>query len=328
MTDQEERSIERARLIRQVRQRLEGLGLAGIDRVETPKWRTDSSSAKRPATTAAPSPPVAVAVAATAPAPIAPSAPVEVPPPPQARASEPISIGEILSKPTPTIRTPTAPAIAGGLFEAGGFDSPPPDPEEKARLLEELSRETAACVRCPALASSRTQTVFGTGDPNAALMFVGEAPGEDEDRLGVPFIGRAGQLLTDMITKGMGLTRDQVFIANVVKCRPTEGVNKNRPPTPQEMATCRPFIERQIEIVRPKFLCLLGKSAASSLLETGSPMAMLRNRWFRYRGIPTMVTFHPSYLLRTPEDKKLAWEDLKRLMQAMGIQPPDRKKTP
>jgi DNA polymerase len=153
-------------------------------------------------------------------------------------------------------------------------------------------------------------------------MFVGEAPGADEDRTGVPFVGRAGVLLTDMITKGMGLARDEVYIANILKSRPPE----NRNPEPPEIANCLPYLERQIEIIRPQFLCLLGRIAASTLLDTALPLARLRGKWHRYRGIPTAVTYHPAYLLRNPADKKKAWEDLQMLMKAMGLTPPDRRK--
>ena len=153
-------------------------------------------------------------------------------------------------------------------------------------------------------------------------MFVGEAPGAEEDRTGEPFVGRAGILLTDMITKGMGLSRADVYIANILKSRPPE----NRNPEPPEIANCLPYLERQIEIIRPEFLCLLGKIAASALLNTAMPLARLRGKWHRVMGIPTVVTYHPSYLLRVPADKKKAWEDLQFLMQAMGIQPPARRK--
>ncbi len=153
-------------------------------------------------------------------------------------------------------------------------------------------------------------------------MFIGEAPGADEDRTGRPFIGRAGALLTDMITKGMGLTREEVYIANVLKSRPPD----NRTPLPDEVANCLPYLERQVEIVRPEFLCLLGKTAASALLETALPLGRLRGKWHRYRKIPTIVTYHPSALLRNPAWKRDTWEDLQTLMNAMGLKPPDRKR--
>ncbi len=151
-------------------------------------------------------------------------------------------------------------------------------------------------------------------------MFVGEAPGADEDRLGKPFVGRAGQLLTDMITKGMGLSRDDVYIANVLKCRPPD----NRPPTNEEANNCRGYLEQQIAVIRPEFLCLLGRTAASNLLDTTLAMGALRGKWHHYRGIRTLVTYHPSYLLRTPSAKKDAWEDLQILMKEMGLKVPSR----
>jgi DNA polymerase len=146
-------------------------------------------------------------------------------------------------------------------------------------------------------------------------MFIGEAPGADEDRQGLPFVGRAGMLLTDMITKGMGLKRQDVYIANILKCRPPE----NRDPAPEESANCLPYLERQIEIVGPELLCLLGRIAAQTLLKTNLSMGRLRGKWLRYRDIPTLVTYHPAYLLRNPASKKESWEDLKMLMNALGL---------
>jgi DNA polymerase len=193
---------------------------------------------------------------------------------------------------------------------------------ERPALLAALKAEVACCRRCPQLAAARTQTVFGTGSPEARLMFIGEAPGAEEDRTGEPFVGRAGQLLTDMITKGMGLTRGEVYIANILKSRPPE----NRNPLPDEVAHCLPYLERQIAIIRPEYICLLGATAAQALLETALSVGRLRGRWHRYRGIPTVVTYHPAYLLRNPASKKDAWEDLQMLMRAMGLRPPERKR--
>ena len=191
-------------------------------------------------------------------------------------------------------------------------------------MLAAAAAEVARCVRCPHLASTRTQTVFGCGTPTARLMFIGEAPGADEDRIGQPFVGRAGQLLTDMITKGMGLSREEVYIANILKCRPPE----NRTPTLEEAANCSSYLEHQIAVIRPEFLCLLGKTAAIGVLGL-SPTASLgplRRKWHRYRGIRTLVTYHPSYLLRNPPAKKDAWEDLQLLMKEMGLSVPGRKR--
>jgi uracil-DNA glycosylase len=187
-------------------------------------------------------------------------------------------------------------------------------------LLETLAAEVSACTKCPILSKSRTRTVFGEGSPTARLMFIGEAPGAEEDRTGRPFVGRAGQLLTDMITKGMGLSREEVYIANVIKSRPPE----NREPLPDEVAHCFPYLERQIEIIRPQFICILGRIAAYTLLETSLSMNRLRGRWHRVRGIPAIATWHPAYLLRNPAAKKDTWEDLQMLMQAMGLKPRSR----
>jgi uracil-DNA glycosylase len=208
------------------------------------------------------------------------------------------------------------------LFDTVGFDTPPLPPENRLPVLQTLAAEVAGCRKCPHLAETRTQTVFGVGPPSARLMFVGEAPGADEDRLGEPFVGRAGQLLTDMITKGMGLARQDVYIANVIKCRPPE----NRNPSPEECAACGPYLEEQISVIRPEFLCLLGRVAVQHLLKTTLSMARLRGKWHRYRGIPTIVTYHPAYLLRNPASKKETWEDLQMLMKAMGLRVPQRGK--
>ncbi len=153
-------------------------------------------------------------------------------------------------------------------------------------------------------------------------MFIGEAPGADEDRKGEPFVGRAGQLLTDMITKGMGLARQDVYIANILKCRPPE----NRTPTLEESNNCSPYLEEQIAIIRPEFICLLGKVAVQGILNTNLPMGKVRGKWHRYRGIATIATYHPSYLLRMPAAKKDAWEDLQMLMKEMGIARPSAGK--
>lgn len=155
-------------------------------------------------------------------------------------------------------------------------------------------------------------------------MFVGEAPGADEDATGVPFVGRAGQLLTKMIEAGMGLSREDVYIANVLKCRPPG----NRNPEPAEIASCRPYLERQIELVRPAVLVALGKFAAHFLLDTEEPITRLRGRWGERNGIPVMPTYHPSFLLRQPERKKEAWDDLQQVLRKLGLPVPGKKGTP
>ena len=190
--------------------------------------------------------------------------------------------------------------------------------ESRRKALDVLAAEVASCTKCAELARCRTQTVFGVGDPSARLMFIGEAPGADEDRLGYPFVGRAGQLLTDMITKGMGLKREDVYIANILKCRPPN----NRDPEPAESANCVGYLEQQASIVRPAFICLLGRVAGQTLLGTTLPMGRLRGKWHQYKGIPTIVTYHPAALLYHPPWKREAWEDLQMLMRAMGLKIP------
>jgi len=179
--------------------------------------------------------------------------------------------------------------------------------------LESLGAVASACVRCR-LAQSRTQVVFGTGNPDADLMFIGEAPGRDEDLKGEPFVGRAGQLLTDII-KAMRLTRDDVYIANVIKCRPPE----NRNPEPDELDACRPYIRRQVELIQPKVIVALGRFALQSLLEKSFAITSARGQWLEYHGVKVMPTYHPAYLLRTPAAKKDVWADMKKVMGELGI---------
>ena len=182
-----------------------------------------------------------------------------------------------------------------------------------AGLLDELKAIAVVCVKCK-LAKTRTQVVYGVGNPNADLMFIGEAPGRDEDLKGEPFVGRAGQLLTDII-KAMKLTRDDVYIANVVKCRPPE----NRNPEPEELDACRPYIRRQVEIIQPKVIVTLGKFALQSLTEKSYGITATRGLWLAYNGVKVMPTYHPAYLLRTPSAKKDVWADMKKVMAELGM---------
>lgn len=188
---------------------------------------------------------------------------------------------------------------------AGWGQRPLRGPESLAAIRTDLGD----CRRCK-LCSHRTQIVFGRGHPRARLMFIGEGPGQDEDRAGEPFVGAAGQLLTRII-EAIKLTREAVYIANVVKCRPPG----NRLPEPDEIATCMPFLERQIASIRPALICLLGACAAQSVLRTTEPISRLRGRFFDLKGIRVMPTFHPAYLLRNPEKKREVWEDMKLLMK-------------
>lgn len=186
--------------------------------------------------------------------------------------------------------------------------------------LDELREQIGDCQRCR-LASGRTNIVFGVGDPGADLMFVGEAPGRDEDLQGEPFVGKAGQMLTDIIEKGMGLNRSDVYICNVLKCRPPE----NRDPLPDEVAACRQFLARQIQIVSPKVICALGSFAARELLGQEARITRVRGTFRESMGIPVMPTYHPSYLLRNQSAKREVWEDIKKIMARMGLAPPARK---
>lgn len=177
--------------------------------------------------------------------------------------------------------------------------------------LSELKKEVSACREC-GLHRTRTNVVFGSGDPTARLMFVGEAPGAEEDKQGLPFVGRAGQLLTKII-ESMGLRREDVYIANILKCRPPQ----NRPPLPEEIAACRNNVKRQVEIINPRVICTLGKFASQTLLETETPISALRGAFREYNGIKVMPTYHPAYLLRNPDDKKLVWQDMKKILKEL-----------
>lgn len=187
----------------------------------------------------------------------------------------------------------------------------------EAEALSAIRDDIGECTRCKLHALGRRQIVFGTGSLTAEIMFVGEAPGADEDEQGVPFVGRAGQLLTKMIG-AMGLRRDDVYIANVLKCRPPG----NRNPEPDEIQTCEPFLFRQIASIQPKVVIALGAFAARTLLRTEEPISKLRGRVFDYRGAKLIPTFHPSYLLRSPGNKREAWDDLKTALVLLGRQVP------
>jgi len=202
----------------------------------------------------------------------------------------------------------------------------PPSPSlrrpgiDKIEQLASVQSRVCACTKCPNLASTRTQTVFGVGNPDAEIMFIGEAPGADEDAQGEPFVGRAGQLLTKII-KAMGFAREEVYIANVLKCRPDvpAGSFGNRPPTPREMQTCRPYLMEQIDIIKPKVIVALGAVAVEGLLGTRSPMRELRGRWNSFDGTPLMITYHPAYLLRnqSPSEKRKVWEDMMQVLERL-----------
>ena len=222
--------------------------------------------------------------------------------------------------PRPALRpTPTAPATSRpdaapparhaepAIVHAAEIGGEVPWADHRPSL-DEVEAHLGDCRRC-GLCEGRSKIVFGDGDPNADLLFVGEGPGAEEDKRGLPFVGRAGELLTQMIEKGIGIPRASVYICNIVKCRPP----RNRTPLPPEVAACRPFLDGQIEAIAPKVIVTLGKPASSLLLDREIAITRLRGQWQDYRGIPLMPTLHPAYVLRqyTPENRRAVWEDLK-----------------
>jgi DNA polymerase len=197
-----------------------------------------------------------------------------------------------------------------------------PSFDQRRQELKLLAERVSTCQRCPELCSTRTQTVFGVGQPGVELCFIGEAPGADEDAQGEPFVGAAGQLLNKIIA-ACGLKREEVYICNTIKCRPPG----NRTPLPNERANCREFFDQQLELVQPKFICALGTSAAQNLLGVTTSLGGLRGRFHDYRGTPVLVTYHPAFLLphRQPQKKKDVWEDMKMLLTKMGRPIPEKK---
>ena len=213
----------------------------------------------------------------------------------------------------PIARTTVAPASPTTPGEVSAETQPPLD--DRRQALSVLAEEVKGCRKCAELACTRTQTVFADGNPEAEVCFIGEAPGADEDAQGLPFVGAAGQLLNKIIA-ACGFQREEVYICNILKCRPPG----NRTPLPNEAANCRSFLERQLDIVKPKYIVALGGCAAQNLLETNLPMGKLRGRFHEYRGIPVLCTYHPAYLLphRAPDKKRDVWEDMKMLLTRMG----------
>ncbi len=183
--------------------------------------------------------------------------------------------------------------------------------------LRTIESSAKACTKCPELVRCRHSVVFGTGNPRAELMFIGEAPGADEDAQGEPFVGRAGQLLTKIIA-AMGYTRDEVYITNILKCRPPQ----NRTPLPNEIANCLPYVLSQIELIQPKVIVALGATALRALLGVQLGITKMRGHWYTFRDIPIMPTFHPAYLLRNPAAKREVWDDMKAVLQKLGRKPP------
>ena len=286
-----------------------------------------------------PAPPASTSPASPAPAPHAVAPAPAKPAPPKNPAGMRSTAGKTLSAagetPVP-LRRPTgsdaqsALAVQGGLSLALPGETPVPaaapvpvlSPEAKGAAFAELRERATACVRCPNLVAARENVVFGVGDLNAQLMFIGEAPGADEDRQGEPFVGKAGQLLTRII-RTMGLTRESVYIGNILKCRPdTPGqAAGNRKPTPEEMQTCIPYLHEQIDLIRPRVIVALGGTAVEGLLGKTIGITKLRGQWRTYRGIPLMPTYHPAYLLRNQSlsEKRRIWEDMLQVMERLGL---------
>jgi uracil-DNA glycosylase len=233
------------------------------------------------------------------------------------------SIARAERQPSGPVSAPAAARVAAAPLPAGGATPAPAARPSAAKgcgseALLAVRHEIGECARCK-LGRGRTNLVFGVGNPRAELVFVGEGPGEDEDLSGEPFVGRAGQLLTKMI-EAMGYRREEVYIANVVKCRPPG----NRNPEPDEIAACEPFLRAQLAAIGPKVIVALGKFAAHTLLRETTPISKLRGRWHEYAGVKLMPTFHPAYLLRSPEEKRKAWEDLQAAMRELGRPVPGR----
>jgi len=215
---------------------------------------------------------------------------------------------------TPAPRIAVAAPIEEDLFAPAKPEAGVTDPASALHLIRE---DLGDCTRCRLHKQGRKQIVFGVGSPKAELMFIGEAPGADEDEQGEPFVGRAGQLLNNMI-KAMGIRREDVYIANIIKCRPPN----NRTPERDECDTCSPFLMRQIAVINPKVIVALGAIAAKTLLTINAPMAELRGHWYDFRGARLAVTYHPAFLLRDPRQKKEAWKDLQMVMQELGLPVP------
>ena len=232
------------------------------------------------------------------PQPIEPEQPPEATSPPQSTA--------LFDAESPTTSTAAA---ARQAFQPLDLARP-----EREQRLAELKTRVAACVRCQELATTRKQTVFGVGNPEARLLFIGEAPGADEDAQGEPFVGRAGQLLNDII-RACRMKREDVYICNILRCRPPG----NRLPNPQEAANCREFLDGQIAIVNPEYIVCWGSCAAKNLLGSEDSIGKMRGKFYRYGGAKVLCTYHPSYLLRNPAAKKDVWEDMKLLFRDMGI---------
>ncbi len=290
---------ETASIAARLRGHVEFLGEAGVPGL--PRVRPQASAVSPPISPAAPTPTASAASSKEAPLAATESRP-------RVDSAEPIDSS------TPRAAAPAISRTSPQLF------APPPIARQS---LAEIQADLGDCTRCK-LHEGRTKLVFGTGNPKAEIVFVGEGPGEDEDKQGEPFVGRAGQLLTRIIEDGMGLTRSEVYICNIVKCRPPQ----NREPERDEIDACLPFLERQIASVGPKVLVALGRPSTSTLLGRAVSITAVRGKWFEYRGVPLMPTFHPAFVLRryTPEVRRQVWEDMKEVLRRIDREPPPSRR--
>lgn len=338
------------RVVRQIRTELEWAARTGIV-VEAPKVpeapaRSEGTASQPPMPAAAPAPQANLRTTPVAPpanpGPAATPAPIANPPaasPPAREAN--LQAAEGLGSQANLRGAPTPPPVVD-TGQPVGNTAPPPGvpraaPPERsspvAPRLPVLAEQLAACTslegvrevlgdctRCKLAKQVRQQIVYGVGSAQAEIMFIGEGPGAEEDRRGEPFVGAAGELLTSIIENGMGIRRAEVYIANVVKCRPPQ----NRDPEPDEVAACEPFLAAQIRVIKPKVLITLGKHAAHTLLGVQTPITRMRGKWGEYQGTPLMPTFHPAYLLRNPAEKRAVWEDVKEVLRFLGRPLPSR----
>jgi DNA polymerase len=258
---------------------------------------------------------------------IAPAAPANLPPPSAAAAERPRAVApQSTPKPVPRAPEPAVSAPPSLIVLETTYDEPVLGRDEKIKRLQELDSDyVKGCVRC-GLSKTRNRTVFGEGDPDAPVCFVGEGPGKDEDASGRPFVGRAGQKLNDMIG-AMGLKREDVYICNIVKCRAyLSDIGKDRPPSEEETAACTPYLVRQVGIVRPKVIVTLGLPSTRYLLKSKDSMTRMRGNWHAWRGIKVMPTWHPAYVLRnyTEQTRREVWDDLKKVLIELGLPIPKR----
>ncbi|MFT5522384.1 MAG: uracil-DNA glycosylase family 4 [Pirellulaceae bacterium] len=300
-------------------QYLQSLHRAGIQQIGKIPEAAKLAPAPQTATTPVATTPVVAAPVVAAPVVAAPVVAVGEPPKSQPATTVQSASAQLVEPPQPVAGAPVAtpkPAVRGAVA-VGTPMAAALQLDQRQTQLDVLRNEVSNCTLCEQLCSTRTQTVFGVGTIQPRLCFLGEAPGADEDREGEPFVGAAGQLLNKII-KACTLQREEVYILNTLKCRPPG----NRNPLPDEVSNCRGYFERQLEILNPEYICCLGSIAAQNLLETKESVGRLRGKFHNYRGIKVMVTYHPAYLLRTDSAKRYTWDDMKMLMEAMGIQLP------